>query len=87
MEFINFVQLIILALIIVLLLAQKIAIKKGMLVEVNYSEKHRLSIALTIGAIPLVWGIMTEQYFVFTLGIAMGFICYQKKSWYKLKVL
>lgn len=85
MEFINFVQLIILALILVLLVAQKIAINKGMLVEVNYSEKQRLSIALIIGTIPLIWGVVTEQYLMFALSIAMGFISYQKKSWYKFK--
>jgi len=85
MEFFNPIQLVILVLIIALLIAQKIAVNKGKLVEAHYSATQRLSIAISIATIPSIWGILTEQYFIIVLGILMGVICYQRKSWYKFK--
>ncbi|MEP0176887.1 MAG: hypothetical protein ABJH28_13975 [Paraglaciecola sp.] len=85
MEFINPIQLVILVVIIALLIAQKVAINRGMLVEAHYSANQRLSIAIFIAVIPSVWGIVTNQYFIVVLGVVIGVICYQIKSWYKLK--
>lgn len=85
MELFNPIQSVILVVIIALLIAQKIAINKGMLVEVYYSANQRLSIAISIAAIPSVWGGATNQYFIVVLGVVMGVICYQRKSWYKFQ--
>lgn len=85
MELFNPIQLIIIAVIIVLLVAQKVAVDKGKLVEASYSKTQRLSIAISIAAIPFIWGLLTNQYFIIVLGVVMGVICYKRKAWYKFK--
>lgn len=85
MEFFNPIQLVIVAVIIALLIAQKVALKKGKLVEVSYSANQRLSIAISIAAIPFILGVLTNLYFIVVLGVVMGVTCYKRKAWYKFK--
>lgn len=85
MEFVNYAQLGILVVIIALLIAQKVVIEKGMMVEAHYSAKQRLANASIIAAIPFIWGILSNQYFMVLLGIGMGVACYRRESWYKFK--
>ncbi|MEO9946095.1 hypothetical protein [Paraglaciecola sp.] len=85
MEFFNPIQLIILVLIIALLITQKIAINKGLLVQAYYSSNQRLSIAISVAAIPCIFAVLVNQYLIVVFGIAMGIVCYQRKSWYKFK--
>lgn len=85
MEFVNYAQLGILVVIIALLITQKVVINKGMMVEAHYSATQRLAIGITIAAIPFIWGILSNQYFMVLLGIGMGVACYRRKSWYKFK--
>lgn len=85
MELFNPIQLIIIAVIIVLLVAQKIAINKGLLVQAYYSTNKRLSIAISVAAIPCIFAILIDQCFIVVFGVVIGIVCYQRKSWYKFK--
>ncbi|AMJ93301.1 hypothetical protein AVL56_02605 [Alteromonas stellipolaris] len=85
MEFLSPFQLLILVLIVVALIVQIIAFKKGKFVEVDYSSNQRLSIAISVAA-PLIFGaVFTTHYFLIAFGIAIGAACYQRKKWYKFK--
>ena len=82
---VSYTQLLIFISICVLLVWQRVAIKKGNLVKVEYSKPKRFIWAFVISALVATNGIVFGNiYFVF-FAIAFGIYLYFFKQWYQPK--
>ena len=90
MDTISSVQLVILGLVVVALMLEFIAMRKGMLVPVEYSQRARLALALFVGMTFAFFAIISsgpgQPISLFALwGLPIAIIIYHKKDWYKVK--
>ena len=85
MEHVSIVQIAILVLVVVFLLIQQIALKKGWLVPVVYSQKQRLVASITVSGPIIIFSLVTQNYSVIAIGLMIGYLCYTRENWYKFK--
>jgi len=82
---INNIQLFILIGIIFLLLLQKIAMKKGCFVKVEYSKPKRLFWAILISLIIASNSIFLNSMYFIPLAVVIGFYLYFYKQYYTFR--
>ncbi len=88
MDAISSVQLIILGIVAVALMLELIAMRKGMLVRVEYSKRARIALALFVGITFAFFAIINAgpaQPLLALWGLPIAIIIYRKKDWHKLK--
>lgn len=88
MDAISSVQLIILGSVVVALMLELIAMRKGMLVRVEYSKRARIALALFVGMTFALFAIINPgpaQSLLALWGLPIAIIIYRKKDWHKLK--
>ena len=90
MDAISLVQLAILGIVAVALILELVAMKKGMLVRVEYSQRTRFALALFVGMTFAFFAIISagpgQSIPLFALwGLPLAIIIYRKKDWHKLK--
>lgn len=88
MEHISTIQLVIPLIIMAALILQYFAIKRGTFVPVVYSKNQRMRAAIIVAAPMIVFGIIVNTVytpFIVIFGIGLGYACFARKTWYKLK--
>lgn len=71
--------------IVLLLIVQSVAISKGVLIPERYSENKRRMAGIVVGMVPVSGGLLEGEMGLVVFGIALGFIAYKRKAWYKFK--